>query len=197
MKKLWIALLAAGVVSGCSNVAEKPVAEKADAAQVNAPVTNETAVAALDSSDLYVVFADGRMNVFYDADVYKEFVEMGEVAYRRTFIGAGPKGETLMYGVTKADNKASILPSIEMLEGRLAPTDVFYGEIVDADGRISVFDNWALFQDFIAHGEVTYRFTEIGAGPKGQTVVFSVTKENSKKRPEALMAKFKAFHSMS
>lgn len=185
MKKMLIALLAAGVMSGCSTVEEKP-APKAEAA----------AVQSLNNEDLYVVYHDGRLNVFYDADLYMEFMQVGETAFRKTFIGAGPKGETLVYGLTKGDKKkTSGIPSIDMMEGRLAPAEEFYGEII-ADGRINVFSDWTNFQAFLSHGEVPYRLTDIGAGPKGETVVYALTKDNKKKRPEGLIAKFKAFHGM-
>jgi hypothetical protein len=191
MKKLLVALSVAGMMTGCSTAPES------NSAQVEAKVVENTAVApSLNNEDLYVVYQDGRMNVFYDADLYKGFLQLGETSFRKTFIGAGPKGETLMYGLTKADKKnLTGIPSIEMMEGRLVAADDFYGEII-AEGRINVFDDWKLFQMFMAHGEVPFRLTDIGAGPKGETVVYALTKETKKKRPEALIAKFKAFRAM-
>lgn len=186
MKKLLVALLATGVMAGCSMTQDKP----------NTQASVEKKAEVLNNEDLYVVFHDGRMNVFYDADLYKEFVEVGETPYRKTFIGAGPNGETVMYGLLGSDKKKlSGIPSIEMMEGRLAPAEDFYGEII-ADGRINVFNDWDLFNKFLAHGEVPYRLTDIGAGPKGETVVYALTKETKKKRPEGLIAKFKEFHGM-
>lgn len=188
MKKLLIAALVSSVMAGCAVNQEKP----AEVSKVEAKAAEQS----LNNDDLYVVYHDGRMNVFYDAALYKDFLVMGETPFRKTFIGAGPKGETVVHGLTKADKKKlEGIPSIDMLEGRLAPAEPFYGEIV-ADGRINVFDNWDLFKAFMAHGEVPYRLTDIGAGPKGETVVYALTKETKKKRPEALIAKFKAFHAM-
>jgi translation elongation factor P/translation initiation factor 5A len=86
MKKIIVALLATGLMVGCSTAPEK-----------SAVVDKKVAVKNLNNNDLYVVYHDGRMNVFYDADLYKEFLSVGETAYRKTFIGAGPKGETIMY----------------------------------------------------------------------------------------------------
>jgi hypothetical protein len=80
-----------------------------------------------------------------------------------------------------------------MMEGRLDAAKDFYGEII-AEGRINVFNDWPLFQKFMANGEVPFRLTDIGAGPKGETVVYALTKETKKKRPEALIVKFKTFH---
>ncbi len=91
MKKLFIAMMAAGFLSACSTAPEK----KAD-------TTTEASQAVND--DLYIVM-DERMNVFYDGDLYKKYMEHGETPYRRTFIGAGPNGETVVYGLTKDDKK--------------------------------------------------------------------------------------------
>lgn len=192
MKKILLAMMATAVMTGCSATAEKPATEK-KAAEAKAPAAKAEAVA-LNNEDLYVVYHEGRMNVFYDADLYKGFMQVGETAYRKTFIGAGPKGETIMYGLTKGDKKKlSGIPSIDMMEGRLEPAKEFYGEIRH-EGRINVFNDWKMFQKYMANGEVPYRLTDIGAGPKGETVVYALTKETKKKRPEALMAKFKAFY---
>ena len=196
MKKLLVALSVAGLMTGCSTAPESKSAQAEMKVEANA-VEKMVAVPSLNNEDLYVVYHDGRMNVFYDADLYKEFLQVGETAYRKTLIGAGPKGETLMYGLTKADKKKLTgIPSIEMMEGRLAGADDFYGEII-SEGRINVFNDWKLFQMFMDVGEVPFRLTDIGAGPHGETVVYALTKESKKKRPEALISKFKAFHAMN
>lgn len=195
MKKLLVALSVAGLMTGCSTAPESQAAQ-VEAKEATQATAKMAVAPSLNNEDLYVVYDDGRMNIFYDGALYKQFLEVGESAYRKTFIGAGPKGETLMYGLTKADkNKLTGIPSIEMMEGRLEAADDFYGEIV-AEGRINVFDDWKMFEMFMAHGEVPFRLTDIGAGPKGETVVYALTKETKKKRPEALIAKFKAFQGM-
>lgn len=194
MKKILVALFATGVMVGCTAAPEKlaVVEQKTAVEKKVAEVKTETA--ALNNEDLFVVYHDGRMNVFYDAKLYKGFMEVGETAYRKTFIGSGPKGETIMYGLTKGDKKKLTgIPSIDMMEGRLTAAESFYGEIRD-EGRINVFDDWKLFQKYMQNGEVPYRLTDIGAGPKDETVVYALTKETKKKRPNALMAKFQAFY---
>ena len=188
MKKILVALLATGMMAGCTATPEKMAAVEKKVVDVKAEAP------ALNNEDLYVVYHEGRMNVFYDAKLYKQFLSVGETAYRKTFIGAGPKGETIMYGLTKSDKKKlKGIPSIDMIEGRLPAAEMFYGEIRD-EGRINVFDDWKMFQKYMMNGEVPYRLTDIGAGPKGETVVYALTKETKKKRPEALMSKFKAFN---
>ena len=55
--------------------------------------------------EIYEVHHDGRLHVFYDRKLYKEFLELGETPFRLTRIGAGPKGQTIVFGLTKKDKK--------------------------------------------------------------------------------------------
>ena len=193
MKKVFVAMMATGLMAGCSAMPEKTAAVEQVVVEKVAMAIPMEAVS-LNNEDMFVVYHDGRMNVFYDAKLYKEFLQVGETAYRKTFIGAGPKGETIMYGLTKDDKKKLAgIPSIEMMEGRLDGASEFYGEIRD-EGRINVFSDWALFKAYMTNGEVPYRLTDIGAGPKGETVVYALTKDTKKTRPEALIAQFKLFN---
>jgi hypothetical protein len=45
-------------------------------------------------------------------------------------------------------------------------------------------------------GEVPLRYTDIAAGPNGETVVYALNGENKKKKPVELMAKFKEANKM-
>jgi O-antigen ligase len=67
--------------------------------------------------------------------------------------------------------------------------DQFRGHPVAGVGA----DNF--FQDYLAHKEITFTYTEIGTGPKGETVIYalnSVTKKQG--RPVALVEQFGALH---
>ncbi len=66
--------------------------------------TTQTANAATSSEavaskavTLFEVHHDGRIHKFYDMDTYKSYLSVGETAFRLTRIGAGPKGETLVF----------------------------------------------------------------------------------------------------
>lgn len=185
LKNLFVIAILAGLITGCAATETKTSGSNASA----------QAASSVDNMDFYEVHQDGRIYIFYDARTYKEFVALGETAYRKTYIGAGSHGETLVYGLTKADKKkTSGIPSIDMAEGRMEGSqDDFYAEI-RTEGRIYVFDNWKEVESFRKTGEAAYRLTQIGAGPAGETVVFVLTKENKKKRPEALIKKFEAFN---
>jgi hypothetical protein len=58
-----------------------------------------------------------------------------------------------------------------------------------------VFSEWADLKAFLQVGEAPYRFTQIGSGPRGETVVYVLNKGNKKKKPEALIAEFEKTHS--
>ncbi|AZR82737.1 MULTISPECIES: hypothetical protein [Piscirickettsiaceae] len=181
MKKLFIAMMAAGFLSACSTAPEK----KAD-------TTTEASQAVND--DLYIVM-DERMNVFYDGDLYKKYMEHGETPYRRTFIGAGPNGETVVYGLTKDDKKKTTNPAEEMMSGKMAPAEDFYAEVVEKEhNRIYVFTSWATFDEFVKLHVDNFRYSDIGAGPNGETVVYVLTKKTSKQKPVEAMKKFNTFH---
>lgn len=150
----------------------------------------------VNNQDLYEVEHDGRHYVFDDAATYQDFLTIGETSYRKVFIGGGPKGETLVFGLRSKDKKKmSGIAGIDMYNGKLAAADAFYGEM-RLDGRLYVFNQLSDMEAVRQTGEAAYRFTQIGAGPKGETVVFVLNKSNKKKQPTELMADFKARYSL-
>lgn len=181
MKKLvtlFSAAIAATMLTACNATAEKKEVS-------------------MNNDDMYVVFHDGRYNVFDDAKVYRSFQQVGETTFRFTMIGAGPKGETVVLGLQKQDKKKPEQSGVkQMWEGKMKGAEDFYGEYHAEDGRLYVFSELADMKDTIAVGEAPYRYTMIGAGPKGQTVVLVLNKNNKKKHPAKLIEKFKSFNKM-
>ena len=135
----------------------------------------------------------GRIHQFYDQKTFDSYKSVGETAYRLTRIGAGPNGETVVFGLPKADKKkGSNTPAAMLWDGK-SEAGAFYGEM-HKHNRIYVFSEKA-DMDFVRKiGEPSYMFTEIGAGPKGETVVYVLNKQNKKKKPTDLIAKFKSIH---
>lgn len=152
----------------------------------------QAAQADLNNEDLYEVHHDGRVHVFDDLATYKSFLEVGETSFRQTFIGAGPKGETLVFGVTGADKKKSYdkVAGYNLYHGNLQPADNFYGEL-RMEGRIYIFDRLEDMEAVRTTGEAPLRFTQIGAGPEGETLVYVLRDDNKKQKPVALMQAFK------
>lgn len=179
------ALSAAVLLSGCNQEAVKADAQK-PAQEVS--VANE--------AQIFEVRHDGRLYVFYDMKTYHSFLKVGETPFQLTRIGGGPNGETLVFGLTKDDKKKGAnTPAVELFDGKRSVDAGFYGEMRN-HGRIYVFDNKADMDAVRKVGEPTYMLTQIGAGPKGETVVYVLNKENKKKQPVALMAKFKELNAI-
>lgn len=186
------------LLAGCHQADVKPDTAAASKTAVKQEAKQEAnaAAPALNNEDFYEAHAEGRIYLFDDFATYASFLDVGETAFRRTYIGAGPKGETLVIGLTKHDKKkTSGIASEDMYNGKLEPAADFYGEMLYED-RLYVFNNWKDMQDMRATGEAPYRYTDIAAGPKGITVVYVLNKHNKKVRPDALIENFKAMHKL-
>jgi len=157
------------------------------------PVKNTAALPAQIEtvSEIYEVHNDGRIYVFYDKKTFKEFLQVGETAYRLTQIGTGPNGETMVFGLTKKDKKKGInTPAVKLYKNKMQPSQDFYAETI-RHGRIYVFSTFADMQTVRLFGHPNFFYTEIGSGPKGETVVYVLNKKTKKKKPTALIAEFK------
>ena len=136
---------------------------------------------------------EGRIHIFYDKKTYTEFLQLGETSYRLTRIGAGPKGETIVFGLTSQDkNKRGGIPAVEIFDGNRRPAS-FYGEM-RRESRIYVFNNYDDMKAVRDTGHAAYRYTDIAAGPNGETVVYVLNSNNKKKKPVELIATYQAFH---
>jgi len=139
---------------------------------------------------------NGRIYAMTDPKIYTSFLNTDEVPLTRTRIGAGPEGETVIFGITKADGKHLDKPTAaeDIFDGRTQDVGAFYGEVL-RNGRFHVFGEWKDFQDYLAHKEITFTYTEIGTGPKGETVIYALNSATKKKgRPVALVEQFNALH---
>jgi len=170
-----ILLLAVVMLSACNTVRDTAVVSEAV----------ETV------SEIYEVHEDGRVYAFYDKKTFKEFMQVGETAYRLTRIGTGPNGETMVFGLTKKDKKKGVnTPAVKLYENKIKPAKDFYAETI-RHGRIYVFSTFADMQTVRQFGHPNFFYTEIGSGPKGETVVYVLNKKTKKKKPTALIAEFK------
>ena len=187
LKNLFKAMVVAGAVAGVSACSQMQTAENTVEKKAEEKVQQVKA----EISKLYEVHhEDGRLYFFYDKDSYKHFLQHGETPYTYKRIASGPKGETLVFGLMGKDKKKTTgIPSVEMYDGQLQP-EMFYGE-ARIEGRIYVFSTLEDMNDVRTVGEAPYRYTDIGSGPNGETVVYVLNKGNKKKRPDALIAAFK------
>ena len=145
------------------------------------------------ASEFYAVLPqDGRIYAFGDTKNYMDYLAHSEVALTRTRIGAGPGGKTVVFGITGDDVKKNA-PSMaeQILDGKLEAAPGFHGEAFK-DGRFYVFGNLKDMMAFIAFGEVPYSYTDIGSGPKGETLVWVMNKDSyAKGRPESTIERFR------
>ena len=73
----------------------------------------------------------------------------------------------------------------------------FYGEAFK-NNRFYVFGDLKDMKDFIAFGEVPYSYTDIGAGPKGETLVYVMNKDSyAKGKPQDRSDRFKSLRMAS
>jgi hypothetical protein len=182
-------VLALGILSGCATQSNTAKAAESKPAMATQPAMAPT-------QHYFLVFHEnGRIYPIADAKNYLAFLDVDELIYTRTRIGAGPQGETIVFGIQKAESKDLAKPSVaeQLYDGKMEVTGSFYGEVVK-NGRFHVFGTWQDFKDYLVNKEITYTFTEIGTGPKGETVIYAMNKKTSKAgRPVALIESFKQF----
>lgn len=158
--------------------------------------SSTSAEVSLNNNDLYEAHHEGRIYIFDDQATYKEYLTVGETSFRKVRIGEGPKGETIVFGLTNEDKKkTSGIASIDMYDGSLEGAASFYGEM-RVEGRIYVFGSLAEMNNARLVGEVPLRYTAIGTGPAGETVVYALNNDNKKQKPEALIAMFKKMNGL-
>jgi hypothetical protein len=196
-------LLALGALGGCatqSSTAKTPESKPAMASQP-AALAPAPAVAAQPATaptqHYFLVFHEnGRIYPIADAKNYLAFLDVDELIYTRTRVGAGPAGETIVFGIEKkeADDLNKPARAEQFYDGKMDVAGPFYGEVIK-DGRFHVFGTWQDFKDYLVNKEITYTFTEVGSGPKGETVIYAMNKKTSADgRPVALIESFKQFH---
>ncbi|WP_054773142.1 hypothetical protein [Methylogaea oryzae] len=151
------------------------------------PIQAEEAAPAYNVNDYYEVHQDKRIYVFDDASTFKEFLSSGETPFRLTRIGAGPNKETVVFGLRAMDKerKEAELGGVGLYDGKAdGIEEAFYAEVNDGK-RIYVFDDAKNFKAFRTGVETPFRYTEIGGGPHGETMVYVLTKKAADKKPEA------------
>jgi hypothetical protein len=179
-------VLALGLMSGCAT----------QSGTAGSPSQSVQSVAAEKTNYFLVFHENGRIYPIADAKNYLAFLDVDELIYTRTRVGAGPEGETIVFGIQKKEADDLNKPSLaeQFFDGKMTDVGPFYGEVV-RDGRFYVFGEWKDFKDYLDHKEVTFTFTEIGTGPKGETVIYALNKKTKDEgRPVALIESFKQLH---
>ena len=199
-RKSVVALFALGAMSGCatSQIPAAGKTESAPAAKAAAPAAKaEKAEAPAQKQTYFMVFHEnGRIYAMTEPKIYLGLMEHDEVPLTRARVGGGPDGETVVFGITSKDGDHLDKPTAaeDIFDGRTKDVGAFYGEVV-RNGRYHVFGEWKDFQDYLAHKEITFTYTEIGTGPKGETVIYALNnKTKDEGRPVALVEQFHQLH---
>lgn len=181
-------LLAAGMLGACATQATAPAADASKTAAPAAPAEAKV------QNYFLVHHENGRLYPFADAENYLNFMQVDEVIYTRTRVGAGPDGETIVFGIQKKEAEDLARPALaeQLFDGKLEIAGPFYGEVF-RNGRYHVFGEWADFKDYLAHKEIVFTFTEVGSGPRGESVIYALNKKTKDQgRPVALIDAFSA-----
>lgn len=184
---LIVAMGLAGAMGGCATQGANSGAAAPAAAAEKKTVAEQ---------NLFMTFHEnGRVYVLGDPTLQRIFLETDEVALTRTRISEGPGGRTLIFGMNKDDAKRGGPTDAEMMyDGKQEPAGPFYGEVFK-DGRYTVFVEWKDMADYLKHGEVPLTYTEIGTGPKGETVIYALNKETAKQgKPGSAIERFRKQH---
>lgn len=183
------ALLALGTLGGC---ASQQVPANSKAATPAAKAAAKAEATAQKQTYFVVYHENGRIYAMTEPKIYLGLMEHDEVPLTRARVGGGPDGETVVFGITSKDGDHLDKPTAaeDIYDGRTKDVGAFYGEVV-RNGRYHVFGEWKDFQDYLAHKEITFTYTEIGTGPKGETVIYALNnKTKDSGRPVALVEQF-------
>jgi hypothetical protein len=201
-RKSVVALFALGAMSGCATsqttaagkTESAPAAKaEASAAKADTPPAVMKAEALAQKQTYFMVYHEnGRIYAMTEPNIYLGLMEHDEVPLTRARVGGGPDGETVVFGITSkdGDHLDKSTAAEDIFDGRTKDVGAFYGEVV-RNGRYHVFGEWKDFQDYLAHKEITFTYTEIGTGPKGETVIYALNKKTKDEgRPVALVEQF-------
>ncbi len=143
--------------------------------------TNTPHLLASSGDDYNVYKFKSRIYVVGQKEMNMKFKKLHHLPYTKTILGAGPKGETVVFQVDKKKPELvnrlvdtyNNTPKLMMSSG-----NDYY--VYKLKGRIYVIGQESMNKKFMKHGHLPYTKTILGAGPNGETVVFEV----DKKKPE-------------
>ncbi len=130
-------------------------------------------------NNFYVWKYNGRIYVIGSAGMSQAFEKNYHLPYTRTILGAGPKGETVVFEVKKKQPDYT-----DRLVSRFDSTPF----LIDSKGsryfvwkyqsRIYVIGNEKTNKTFKVTHHLPYTKTILGFGPFGETVIFEINKKD-------------------
>ncbi len=177
IKPLSIALLAAAMAVGSVHAVAASAAQSAEMA--------------LNNNDWYQVWTESQAVVFDDYAVYAEYLKTGKAPVRKSLGSKDYTGRDIVLGLRAEDKSKDVntLAAKRFLDVSLPPSIDFYGDIRE-DNKIFIFQRYGEMIDVMKLGDPIFSYIELGGGPNGERLVYSLAKEE--KKPEKLIAKFKS-----
>jgi hypothetical protein len=179
IKPLSIALLAAAMAVGSVHAVAATAAQSAEMA--------------LNNNDWYQVWTESQAVVFDDHAVYAEYLKTGKAPVMKNLGSKDYAGRDIVLGLRAEDKTKDVntLAAKRFLDVNLPPSSDFYGEIRE-DNKIFIFQRYGDMIDVMKLGDPIFKYVELGGGPNGERLVYSLAKEE--KKPEALITKFKSLN---
>lgn len=143
------------------------------------------------STDLHIFKHEGRIYVIGNEETKDDFVKHKHLPYTKTLLGAGPKGETVIFEVDKGDSTyaEALIDEYNSIPWVMEQNSTYTAW--KYQGRIYVIGNDATNEAFAKHKHLPYTKTILGGGPAGETLIFEVDKsdpEFAEKLMQAYMA---------
>ena len=186
MSKLIIrtSLCLTAILAGCAGNGgwTGAVAEKAYDKELDA----QRQVAIINNDDYYEYHQDGRIYVLADAKDVQQFLGTGEIPLRVTRVGAGARGETVVFAIAGPEKgKKEGFGAVEIFDGRRVGYEKgFYAEVL-VDSRYMVFGDWPAFAAWRSGQPFTAARTM--QGPAGTQVLYA-------RADDALVSRFESLH---
>ncbi len=161
------------------------VAALAGCAANTAPVSS---AAPENNDDWYLVRTEERVYLFDDAQVFRDFLLTGKAPVVRNLeeqVSGLPA--SLALRADEQNKPLASIPAYGFLRVAQPPAASFYGEM-RMDGRIFAFSRYGDMVETLKLGEPLLRYTDIGGGPHGETVVYALKKDEG--RPDKAIAAF-------
>jgi hypothetical protein len=179
IKPLSIALLAAAMAVGSLHAVAATAAQSAEMA--------------LNNNDWYQVWTENQAVVFDDRAVFTEYLKTGKAPVMKNLGTKDYAGRDIVLGLRAEDKNKDVntLAAKRFLDVNLPPSSDFYGEIRE-DNKIFIFQRYGDMIDVMKLGDPIFSYIELGGGPNGERLVYSLAKEE--KKPEKLITKFKSLN---
>jgi hypothetical protein len=193
LKKILYITAFATLTTACSShqAASTAMEQKTEPAPAEAQQQENLTRIDSGSTDLHIFKYNGRIYVIGNEETSADFVKHKHLPYTKTLLGAGPKGETVIFEVDKDDSSyaEALIDEYNSIPWIIEQNSTYTAW--KYQGRIYVIGNDATNESFAKHKHLPYTKTILGAGPAGETVIFEVDKndpEFAEKLKQAYMA---------